>query len=95
MMDQAFETFLSKPARKHPHQKDKPEPCMEQGQCKETMRQRGFHNQMSTEILTTSETVFLHKKQWIQTSVSKNSWKQNQKALNVLNARLRTPPNTG
>ena len=37
MMDQAFEKLLSKPVRRHPHQKDKPEPCMEQGKCKETI----------------------------------------------------------
>ena len=77
MMDQAFEKLLSKPVRRHPLQKDKYEPCTEQGKCKETIcreaeRQRGLHNQMSTEILTTSETVLLRKKQWIQTSVSKN-----------------------
>ena len=37
MMDQAFEKLLSKPARRHPCQKDKPEPCTEQGKCKETI----------------------------------------------------------
>ena len=30
--------MLKKPARKHPCWKDKPEPCMEQGKCKEVLR---------------------------------------------------------
>ena len=37
MMDQAFEKLLNKPARRHPHQKDKPELHTEQGKCKETI----------------------------------------------------------
>ena len=37
IMDQAFEKMLSKPARRHPHQKDKPEPHMEQRKHKETI----------------------------------------------------------
>ena len=37
MMDQAFEKLLSKPVRRHPHQKDKPEMHMEQGKHKETI----------------------------------------------------------
>ena len=38
MMDQAFEKLLSKPAKRHPCQKDKPELHMEQGKHKETIR---------------------------------------------------------
>ena len=34
-MNEAIERLLKKPARKHSHQKDKPEPCMEQGKHKE------------------------------------------------------------
>ena len=37
MMDQAFEKLLSKSVRRHPHRKDKPEPRMEWGKCKETI----------------------------------------------------------
>ena len=37
IMDQAFEKMLSKPVMRHPPQKDKPEPCMEQGKRKETI----------------------------------------------------------
>ena len=37
MMDQAFEKLLSKPVRRHPHQKDKPEQHMEQGKYKESI----------------------------------------------------------
>ena len=36
-MNQAIEQLLNKSARRHSHQKDKPEPCMEQGKCKETI----------------------------------------------------------
>ena len=35
-MNQAIEQLLNKSARRHSRQKDKPEPCMEQGKCKET-----------------------------------------------------------
>ena len=38
-MNEAIEQLLNKPARKHSHRKDKPEPCMEQGKCKEVLRQ--------------------------------------------------------
>ena len=31
--------LLNKPARKHSHWKDKPEPRMEQGKCKEALHQ--------------------------------------------------------
>ena len=37
MMDQAIEKLLNKPARRHPHQKDKPELCMEQGKHKDSI----------------------------------------------------------
>ena len=37
MINQAFEKLLIKPVRRHPCQKDKPEPHMEQGKCKETI----------------------------------------------------------
>ena len=37
MMEQAFEKMLSKPVRRHPHQKDKPKPRMEQGKHKESI----------------------------------------------------------
>ena len=36
-MNQAIEQLLNKPVRRHSHQKDKPEPHMEQGKCKETI----------------------------------------------------------
>ena len=36
-MNEAIERLLEKPARKHSHQKDKPEPCMEQGKHKEVL----------------------------------------------------------
>ena len=36
-MDQAFEKMLNKPVRRHPHQKDIPEPCLEQGKHKESI----------------------------------------------------------
>ena len=38
-MNEAIEGLLNKPARKHSRQKDKPEPCMEQGKHKEVLRQ--------------------------------------------------------
>ena len=38
-MNEAIEQLLNKPVRKHSHQKDKPEPCTEQGKCKEALRQ--------------------------------------------------------
>ena len=38
-MNQAIERLLNKPARKHSHQKDKPEPRMEQGKRKEALHQ--------------------------------------------------------
>ena len=34
-MNQAIEQLLNKPARRHSHRKNKPEPCMEQGKHKE------------------------------------------------------------
>ena len=37
IMDKAIEQLLNKPARRHFHQKDKPEPCMEQGKHKESI----------------------------------------------------------
>ena len=42
-MNKAIVQLLNKPARRHSHQKDKPEPCMEQGKhtesiCKEVER---------------------------------------------------------
>ena len=37
-MNEAIERLLNKPARKQSRQKDKPEPCMEQGKCKEVLR---------------------------------------------------------
>ena len=36
-MNEAIEQLLKKPARKHPHWKDKPEPRMEQGKRKEVL----------------------------------------------------------
>ena len=36
-MNEAIDRLLKKPVRKHPRQKDKPEPCMEQGKCKEAL----------------------------------------------------------
>ena len=36
-MNQAIEQLLNKSVRRHSHQKDKPELCMEQGKCKETI----------------------------------------------------------
>ena len=38
-MNEAIERLLNKPARKYSHQKDKPEPHMEQGKHKEVLRQ--------------------------------------------------------
>ena len=37
-MNEAIDQLLKKPARKHSCRKDKPEPCMEQGKCKEALR---------------------------------------------------------
>ena len=37
-MNEAIERLLKKPARKHPHWKDKPEPRMEHGKHKEVLR---------------------------------------------------------
>ena len=37
-MNEAIEQLLKKPARRHPHQKDKPEPRTEQGKHKEALR---------------------------------------------------------
>ena len=39
-MNQAIEQLLKKPARKHSHWKDKPEPRMEQGKRKEVLRKK-------------------------------------------------------
>ena len=36
-MNKAIEQLLNKPARRHPCQKDKAEPCMEQGKHKESI----------------------------------------------------------
>ena len=36
-MNEAIEQLLKKPARKHSRWKDKPEPCTEQGKCKEVL----------------------------------------------------------
>ena len=38
-MNEAIERLLNKPVRRHSRQKDKPEPCTEQGKCKEALRQ--------------------------------------------------------
>ena len=38
-MNEAIERLLNKPARKHSHRKDKPEPRMEQGKHKEVLCQ--------------------------------------------------------
>ena len=38
-MNEAIERLLNKPARKHSCWKDKPEPRMEQGKCKEGLHQ--------------------------------------------------------
>ena len=37
IMNKAIEQLLNKPVRRHSHWKDKPEPHMEQGKCKETI----------------------------------------------------------
>ena len=37
-MNEAIDRLLNKPARKHSCRKDKPEPCTEQGKCKEVLR---------------------------------------------------------
>ena len=37
VMNQAIEQLLKKSVRRHPHRKDKSEPCMEQGKHKETI----------------------------------------------------------
>ena len=39
-MNEAIEQLLKKPARKHSHWKDKPEPRMEQGKHKEVLRKK-------------------------------------------------------
>ena len=36
-MNEAIKRLLKKPVRKHPHQKDKPEPHTEQGKHKEVL----------------------------------------------------------
>ena len=36
-MNKAIEQLLNKPERRHSHQNDKPEPHMEQENCKETI----------------------------------------------------------
>ena len=36
-MNEAIKRLLKRPVRKHPCRKDKPEPCMEQGKCKEVL----------------------------------------------------------
>ena len=38
-MNEAIERLINKPVRKHSRWKDKPEPCMEQGKCKEALCQ--------------------------------------------------------
>ena len=38
VMNQAIEQLLNKSVRRHSRQKDKPEPCIEQGNHKETIR---------------------------------------------------------
>ena len=38
-MNEAIKQLLNKPVRKHSHWKDKAEPRMEQGKCKEVLRQ--------------------------------------------------------
>ena len=38
IMNEAIDQLLKKPARRHSRQKDKPEPCTEQGKHKETIR---------------------------------------------------------
>ena len=37
IMNKAIEQLLNKPVRRHSHRKEKPEPHMEQGKCKETI----------------------------------------------------------
>ena len=37
-MNEAIQQLLKKPVRKHSCWKDKPEPCTEQGECKEVLR---------------------------------------------------------
>ena len=73
-MNEAIDRLLKKPAREHPHWKDKPEPHMEQGKHKEAIHKEAehFHQETSAENLTTSETVELCWRQWIQTNVSRN-----------------------
>ena len=59
VMNQAIDQLLKKSARRHSHRKDKPELHMEQGKHKEpyTRKQKCFHQEMSAESLTMSETV--------------------------------------
>ena len=38
-MNEAIKQLLNKPARIHSRQKNKPEPCTEQGKCKEVLHQ--------------------------------------------------------
>ena len=45
-MNDAIDQLLKKPVRKHSHQKDKPEPRMEQGKCKEVL-----HKEVETLLL--------------------------------------------
>ena len=96
-MNEAIERLLNKPARKHSHQKDKPEPRMEQGKHKEVLHQeaktlppinisRDSDDEQNSRIsLETMDT-----DQCIQILV-----RPTKKVLNMLNARLRKPPNIG
>ena len=42
IMNQAIDQLLKKSVRRHSHQKDKPELCMEQGKRKEAIHKEAF-----------------------------------------------------
>ena len=97
IMNKAIEQLLNKPARDILAAKRNLN-CMWNRESigkAYTGKQRSSHNMMLPESLMTSETVSFHRRQWIQTSASKDSLGQNQKVLTILNGKLRTPPNTG
>ena len=96
-MNQAIDQLLKKSARRHSCRKDKPEPCMEQGKCKEAIRKeaetlppRNVSRESDDEQHSRASLETMDTDRCIQKLV-----RTEPKVLNALNVRLRKPSSTG
>ena len=97
IMNEAIDQLLKKPARRHSRQKDKPEPCMEQGKHKEAIYKeaemlppRNVSRESDDERNSRASLETMDTDRCIQKLV-----RTELESLNALNAKLRKPPSIG